>query len=338
MNENDAYLQIISLSSIEKPALLLYNEAKSGGGESVRCFCFDLSKTFKVSYFGEERFSPLRSNLTRIPQELILYFVSEGSLTVEEGSETVVLKAGDVHIFRPFVLQRPVSANKCRYFYVHIDLDSVRMVDKTAAELENEIISTRNAFLTGSLYETQLYSHSYLTLPSDWHFSNAHEFEKIRNLFTSSLKSSTAAKNEYFNQVVSLRFAEILIETYRSFAESGRYGNSRNSKSATAAERLLDHIKANYSSDITRSQIERISGYSFDYINRVFGSRIGMPIFEYITHLRMDEARRLLTTSNMRVGEVAQAVGIHDVYYFSKLFKKSSGVPPSKYTGKADHL
>ena len=45
----------------------------------------------------------------------------------------------------------------------------------------------------------------------------------------------------------------------------------------------------------------------------------------------MNMASRLLSTAGFTVTEAAAAVGIFDVYYFSKLFKAEFGVPPSKF-------
>lgn len=54
-----------------------------------------------------------------------------------------------------------------------------------------------------------------------------------------------------------------------------------------------------------------------------------MTPVEYIHKLRMDRARLYLESGAMTVGEIAAAVGIEDVAYFSRLFKKRMGVPPS---------
>lgn len=52
---------------------------------------------------------------------------------------------------------------------------------------------------------------------------------------------------------------------------------------------------------------------------------------EYLTQLRMDEARRLLTQTGRSIQEIAEQVGYDDPSYFCKVFKKSAGVTPNRF-------
>ena len=55
---------------------------------------------------------------------------------------------------------------------------------------------------------------------------------------------------------------------------------------------------------------------------------MGTSPVEYRNHLRIQKAIALLKTGEYTVGECAEAVGIHDMKYFSKLFKRYTGVTP----------
>jgi AraC-like DNA-binding protein len=52
---------------------------------------------------------------------------------------------------------------------------------------------------------------------------------------------------------------------------------------------------------------------------------------EYNNHLAMEQASELLRTGLYTVSEVARAVGIEDLSYFSRLFKRAFGAPPGKF-------
>ena len=60
----------------------------------------------------------------------------------------------------------------------------------------------------------------------------------------------------------------------------------------------------------------------------MFKSEIGMTLVEYITQYRMQEARRLITTTDKKLSEIAEEVGYTDVSYFSNCFKKFYGMSP----------
>lgn len=51
---------------------------------------------------------------------------------------------------------------------------------------------------------------------------------------------------------------------------------------------------------------------------------------EYLENYRMNQARLLLRTTPLSITDVAEQVGIPDIYYFSKLYKKFYRVSPSK--------
>ena len=55
---------------------------------------------------------------------------------------------------------------------------------------------------------------------------------------------------------------------------------------------------------------------------------------DYITEARMKEARRLLRTTDIPIGEVAYASGYYNVAYFSKVFRIHNGETPAQYRGR----
>lgn len=56
-----------------------------------------------------------------------------------------------------------------------------------------------------------------------------------------------------------------------------------------------------------------------------------MPPHEYIKKRRIEKAQYLLESGSMLINEIAACVGLHDMSYFSKLFKKYTGMTPSYY-------
>jgi two-component system response regulator YesN len=68
-----------------------------------------------------------------------------------------------------------------------------------------------------------------------------------------------------------------------------------------------------------------------DYFSRLFKKEIGCTYAEYITKLRIEEARKFLTNPSLTIAEISKKVGYPDPNYFSKVFKKTVGLPPSEY-------
>ena len=69
------------------------------------------------------------------------------------------------------------------------------------------------------------------------------------------------------------------------------------------------------------------------YIERDFAFKqyTGTNFVNFLKDLRMQEAKRLLETSDMRVNEISQAVGYENEKHFMKIFKATLGVSPTEY-------
>lgn len=69
------------------------------------------------------------------------------------------------------------------------------------------------------------------------------------------------------------------------------------------------------------------------YLSRVFSQESDFSLFEYLTEVRINEAKKLLSDGRLLVSEVAQRTGYDNGNYFSKVFRRKVGCSPSKYRG-----
>lgn len=93
----------------------------------------------------------------------------------------------------------------------------------------------------------------------------------------------------------------------------------------------VKYIEYNYSSDITVEDIASNVGISRSHLYRLFMQHISMPPSEYLMRFRISKAASLLEAGNLTAGEAAYSTGFSDRLYFSRVFKKYMGIPPSRY-------
>ena len=93
----------------------------------------------------------------------------------------------------------------------------------------------------------------------------------------------------------------------------------------------IEYISSNYSYAITVEDIADYVGVSRSHLYRVFMLNVGKSPIDYLTEYRINEACKLLRAGNLSIAEVAISVGFFDQFYFSRVFKRAKGVPPSKY-------
>ncbi|RAP76075.1 helix-turn-helix domain-containing protein [Paenibacillus montanisoli] len=103
-------------------------------------------------------------------------------------------------------------------------------------------------------------------------------------------------------------------------------------------------IQEHYGEDISLQQIAQHLELSPNYLSALFKKELNMNFSEYLNRLRLEKAKELLLGTNMKSYEVAQQVGFSDDSYFSRAFKKHTGVRPNGFrklwindwTGAAD--
>lgn len=98
---------------------------------------------------------------------------------------------------------------------------------------------------------------------------------------------------------------------------------------------IVSFINSNYSQNINVADLCEIYHFSHATLWRAFKDSIGVSPVEYITNVRIRNARRLLL-SGMRVRDTAAAVGWPDPYYFSHVFKQHTGMSPKEFVLSSD--
>lgn len=93
----------------------------------------------------------------------------------------------------------------------------------------------------------------------------------------------------------------------------------------------MDYIRKNYARKISLEDIAAFLNLSPTYFSNLFKKETGDNFSNYLTTVRMEEAKRLLRQSNMNIAEIADHVGYGDARYFSRMFVKTVGLKPSQY-------
>ncbi|MFC7680655.1 response regulator [Paenibacillus sp. GCM10028914] len=70
---------------------------------------------------------------------------------------------------------------------------------------------------------------------------------------------------------------------------------------------------------------------SVTYFSRFFKEETGMSFVRYVTNLRMEKAKQLLTETNLTVWAVAESIGYSTYHHFAKVFRKETGMTPTEY-------
>lgn len=95
--------------------------------------------------------------------------------------------------------------------------------------------------------------------------------------------------------------------------------------------KALDYITEHFCEQITLEDVAKHAYASPCYISRLFRREIGVGFVDYVASLRMEKAKQLLGNTKLMVFEISEMAGIPDAHYFSKQFRKQTGLSPTEY-------
>ena len=107
-------------------------------------------------------------------------------------------------------------------------------------------------------------------------------------------------------------------------------GDERGMGPGELADRVVAFVSANYTRDIGIGRIAFHLGVTPNYLSTLFHREKGITFVKYLTRLRLEKARELLSVPGARVQDVARAVGYANVRHFSRLFQKQFDTHPSE--------
>lgn len=94
----------------------------------------------------------------------------------------------------------------------------------------------------------------------------------------------------------------------------------------------VEYIHEHYTDELLNiSKLSKLCGITPEYFRKIFKSFYGISPVKYINQLKISRAKELLSCGFYTVSEAAEYAGYNDISYFSREFKKATGMNPSEY-------
>ncbi len=97
----------------------------------------------------------------------------------------------------------------------------------------------------------------------------------------------------------------------------------------------LVYIHQNYTQPLTRKELAEKVGVSENYLSQIFHQELGISPWETVTRLRIQKAKELLVENGETITRVAMQVGFNDSAYFSRVFRKMTGISPQEFRARS---
>jgi AraC-like DNA-binding protein len=142
-------------------------------------------------------------------------------------------------------------------------------------------------------------------------------------------------------QVIKNYLEIFLVNLLRFYTET-ESGNDtflpQSKLSSKPVDEVMKVLKANVFENLTISEICSKTSYGRAYLFRVFKAETGKSIIEYFIDLKIDAAKKLLIEDRLSVKEISAKLAFNEPNYFTKTFKRVTGMTPSGYKKRAKEL
>ena len=128
----------------------------------------------------------------------------------------------------------------------------------------------------------------------------------------------------YYREKAGALLKGLLVELYR-------YSILGAQSSSTTVSQIMDYIKENFDKPLNNEMLSSMSGYHEYHLNRLFMKHVGTSVHKYILNIRINEAKKLLLTTEQSLTYIAEKVGFNSNTHFSSYFKQVIGMSPLEF-------
>ncbi len=158
--------------------------------------------------------------------------------------------------------------------------------------------------------------------------------------------------NSVFDRVLYDRFSEELVATLETdFTEEDcritadilddyilrlleKFGDGSSADRSILIENIKSYIRENLYYDFSLKEAADFFGYNEKYLGRKFKEHTGLTVKEYASRLRIASAKEKLTSTDLKISEIAGMIGFNNVTYFNRIFMREVLVTPAQYRKK----
>ena len=160
--------------------------------------------------------------------------------------------------------------------------------------------------------------------------------EKSAYLSGGARKYTFRSRSDYLDEILGMSdydslkvwFVKKIIEACENIS------NEKKVPSSSVIDKAKSYIDENYMKEISLEDVSRAVDVSPYYFSKLFKDETGENFIDYLTSVRIESSKSLLQNGKMSIKEVCVESGYSDPNYFSRIFKKNTGVTPREYREK----
>ncbi|MNH99158.1 Melibiose operon regulatory protein [compost metagenome] len=244
---------------------------------------------------------------------LEVYYFIRGDANYVIGDIIYELAPGDMLLFRGSTMHRVNPTKDVPYIRSYVNITPSFLREQMSGEMFEKLMS---------LFE----------LPNGllirWSVEERSEMEAFfRNIHRENEREAFG-----FELMLRTQLVQLLVMTYRKSKLLHELAPAQQQSHTQAnVQRILQYINQHYRENFSLMQLSKELHLNKYYICHCFKDVTGFTINNYVISKRIEEAKKMLLTTDEQVGMISDMLGFNTAVHFSRSFKKYAGVSPQQY-------
>lgn len=244
-------------------------------------------------------------------------YVDKGEVEVTAGERVQVLKKGDIIFHKPMEFHNLWANGTSAPNLIVVTFTSP---SPAMSFFEHKILRVGDA---ERALLARIISESYSVFSSDLSDPHLKKLEKRREIPFGA------------EQLITLSLELMLIQLVRKQAapsmEAKLTTSIKEKSDHDEVQRIVQYLEENINKNITLSDICRDNLIGRSYLQKIFREKMDCGVIDYFGHMKIDAAKQMIRKGTSNFTQIAHDLGFASIHYFSRRFKKVTGMTPTEY-------
>ncbi len=254
-------------------------------------------------------------------QFIEVVYILSGCAIHTVGDKEYEVKSGDITVINTDVPHKFTSIPNSKEGFVAYDLMfTPDFLDASVINMSS-FESLKNSFLFFSLFPSESSACPDMHIPGKMYADYGEIFTRIYHEF--------GRKEKGYVELIRAYVIELIIKLFRELEKMGTVALS--AAQLKTINNAIQYIENNFNIKLSVDEVASKVFLGSDYFRKLFKKVTGESVMNFQRKLRIDEACRLLSTTEMPIKDICTSIGYEDMKSFYQSFKKATGKTPKEY-------
>ena len=160
--------------------------------------------------------------------------------------------------------------------------------------------------------------------------------EAYQNLFEEFIQHLIKHPSDEADFYILSKIYELIYRIEKNASQNQTVDRRNVEKETLSVQKAIEFMKANFSAQITLSDLGNVIGYSPNHFQKIFFKTMGISPQKFLEKLRVDHAKYLLMKNELSIASIAYECGFSSHPHFTKVFKQLTLLTPSEFRQKSN--